>query len=87
MAIENVNLGWLKDANNNKFAPKTLSSQAIYDNSLSGLNSSSCQGAIDELKNLFDSSRASYVSDHMLFLPSTTTEVDDTMLILGVTGG
>ena len=54
MAIENVNLGWLKDGNDKKFAPKTLSSQAIYDNSISGLNSSTSQGAIDELKNLID---------------------------------
>ena len=54
MAIENVNLGWLKDGNGKKFAPKTLSAQAIYDNSISGLNSSTSQGAIDELKNLLD---------------------------------
>ena len=54
MAIENVNLGWLKDGNGKKFAPKTLSAQAIYDNSISGLNSSTSQGAIDELKNLID---------------------------------
>lgn len=54
MAMENVNLGWLKDGNDKKFAPKTLSSQAIYDNSISGLNSSTSQGAIDELKNLID---------------------------------
>lgn len=52
--VENINLGWLKDGNNKKFAPKTLSSQAIYDNSISGLNSSTSQGAIDELKNLID---------------------------------
>ena len=54
MAMENVNLGWLKDGNDKKFAPKTLSSQAIYDNSISGLNSSTSQGAIDELKVLID---------------------------------
>ena len=54
MAMENVNLGWLKDGNGKKFAPKTLSAQAIYDNSISGLNSSTSQGAIDELKNLID---------------------------------
>ena len=54
MAIENVNLGWLKDGNGKKFAPKTLSAQAIYDNSISWLNSSTSQCAIDELKNLLD---------------------------------
>lgn len=59
MAMENVNLGWLKDGNDKKFAPKTLSAQAIYDNSISGLNSSTSQGAIDELKNLIDNFSAS----------------------------
>ena len=70
MAIENVNLGWLKDGNGKKFAPKTLSAQAIYDNSISGLNSSTSQGAIDELKNLLDNFN---VSDKLSLSGGTLT--------------
>lgn len=70
MAMENVNLGWLKDGNGKKFAPKTLSAQAIYDNSISGLNSSTSQGAIDELKNLLDNFN---VSDKLSLSGGTLT--------------
>lgn len=54
MAIENTNVGWLKNSNDEKFAPKTIASQVIYDNTSSGLNSSNNQSAIDELKGLID---------------------------------
>lgn len=54
MAIENTNVGWLKNGNDEKFAPKTIASQVIYDNTSSGLNSSNNQSAIDELKGLID---------------------------------
>ena len=52
MATEYANIGWLKDADNIKFAPKTLASQVAYDNTSSKLNSLTSQGAIDELTSL-----------------------------------
>lgn len=46
-----IPFGWLKNKRNEIFAPKSIASAIDFDNTLSGLNSSSVQGAIDELIN------------------------------------
>lgn len=82
MATE-IKTGWIKDDLDNPFAPKSLSSQILYDNSTSKLQSVTCQRAIDELKVILDSINTTYVENGVLFLPSMTTRVEGTSLILG----
>lgn len=82
MATE-IKTGWIKDDLGNSFAPKSLSSQILYDNSASKLQSVTCQRAIDELKVILDCINTTYVENGVLFLPSITTRVEGTSLILG----
>lgn len=78
-----IKTGWIKDDKGNPFAPKSLASQVLYDNSSSKLQSTTSQRAIDELKILLDSINLTYVENNVLFLPSVTTRVEGSSLILG----
>ena len=79
---ENVQVGWIKDKDNKKIAPKTLSSQVIYDNELSKLNSSTAQGAIDELANKVQnvSSEASNITFDKIDTDMVSTNIQDAII-------